>query len=318
MRKNSPRPLEQSHTVAILMGTYNGAPYLAAQLKSISYQTHIDWGLHVSDDGSMDKTKELIDSFSASHPGQSIRYYNGPKKGFSANFLSLVCNQNISASFYAYSDQDDVWSEDKLSRAVDWLRTISPDKPALYCSRTEYVDYALNHIAFSPRYRRPPTFSNALVQNIASGNTMVFNQAARELICIAGADVDVPLHDWWTYLLVTGADGIVYFDLQPSVLYRQHSDNLWGMNAGWRARFSRIKKLFEGRFQGWNSRHLIALQSASPYLTVDNKRRVQFFVKSRSNEVLVKRLISLYQSGVYRQTLMANIGLVIAVFFRKL
>jgi hypothetical protein len=156
------------------------------------------------------------------------------------------------------------------------------------------------------------------VQNIASGNTMVFNQAARKLIQAQGFEVDIPLHDWWTYMLITGADGVVYFDQAPMVLYRQHPDNLWGMNAGWHARFSRIQKLFEGRFRGWNNRHLLALEAAADYLTPINNRKVRLFANSRNQDGLLKRLASLYQSGVYRQTLMANVGLIIAVFFRKL
>ena len=320
MSHSDSNPHSKGHQpeVAILMGVYNGQTYLSEQLNSIANQLAADWGLFVSDDGSVDATRDVIQSFAAQHANRVIEFFAGPQQGFAANFLSLVCNPKIQASFFAYADQDDVWKRDKLSRALSWLQSIPAETPALYCSRTEYVDDALKHIAYSPGYRKPAVFANALVQNIASGNTMVFNQAARNLIQKQGSEVDIPLHDWWTYMLVTGVDGVVRFDHSPTVLYRQHQDNLWGMNAGWQARFSRIKKLFEGRFQGWNTRHLNALESASPYLTADNKRKVQLFAKSRNGDGLIKRLISLYQSGVYRQTLMANIGLITAVFFRKL
>lgn len=318
MTQHSTNPSKQCHAVAILMGAYNGGMYLPDQLNSFAEQSFPDWGLYVSDDGSVDNTKELIHSFASKYPGYTVKYYDGPKKGFSANFLSLVCNPEIKALFFAYSDQDDVWGSDKLLRATNWLQTIPSNKPALYCSTTEYVDCTLNHIAYSPKYRRQPLFSNAIVQNIASGNTMVFNQAARELICMGGAYIDIPLHDWWTYILVTGADGVVHFDNHPTVLYRQHQANIWGMNWGWRAVFIRIQKLFQGRFQRWNKKHIDALRSVPDLLTLDNFRKLELFSKSRDQNSLFKRLRYLRQSGVYRQTLLANIGLVTAVFFRKL
>jgi glycosyltransferase involved in cell wall biosynthesis len=300
------------------MATYNGDAYLSEQLKSIAHQTMPSWGLFVSDDGSSDKTIDILNQFAASNPDKLIRVFNGPHKGFAKNFLSLVCQLDIGADFYAYADQDDVWMSDKLAKAINWLKDIPTHTPALYCSRTEYVDQDLKHIAFSPGYSRAPIFTNALVQNIASGNTMVFNQAAQKLLQLAGKDVDIPLHDWWTYMLVTGAGGIVYFDHAPTILYRQHDGNLWGMNAGWKARFSRIKKLFEGRFKGWNERHVTALFGLSSCLTVDARQKLNFFAVCRNSSGVFQRLINLRRSKVYRQTTLANLGLLTAVLFRKI
>lgn len=304
--------------VAILMATYNGEAYLLEQLHSIAEQDMPSWSLFVSDDGSSDGTKSLLASFAHQFSRHEIQIFDGPRKGFAKNFLSLVCNPDIQAKFFAYADQDDVWVADKLSRAVEWLQKIPLQTPALYCSRTVYVDEELNHIASSPDYDRPAIFANALVQNIASGNTMVFNQAARKLIQDAGKDIDIPLHDWWTYMLTTGADGVVHFDKNPTVLYRQHHSNLWGMNAGWKAGISRIKKLFEGRFLGWNGRHINALLSVSTCLTVDSRLKVNLFSACRNESSPIKRLIKLRRCRVYRQTKLNNLGLLAAALFRKI
>jgi glycosyltransferase involved in cell wall biosynthesis len=304
--------------VAILLATYDGQDYLLEQLQSIANQSMPDWSLFVSDDGSSDGTKALLQEFANKYSDHEIQILEGPRKGFAQNFLALACNSNICANFFAYADQDDVWISDKLARACHWLEKIPSETPALYCSRTDYVNENLEHIAFSPDYIRAPIFSNALVQNIASGNTMVMNQAARKLLQNAGQEVDIPLHDWWTYMLVTGAGGLVNFDSTPTVLYRQHDGNLWGMNAGWRARFSRIRKLFEGRFQGWNERHVTALYAIHNVLTLEAKQRVDFFAACRNRSSLIERLVSLKRSGVYRQTSLANLGLLTAVLFRKI
>lgn len=303
--------------VAILMATYNGGLYLKEQLASFKEQSYSDWSLWVSDDGSSDNTKSLINEFAGTLNNKNIQLFEGPQKGFAANFLSLICNPSIRADAYAYSDQDDIWFEDKVERAVNFLSSIPSEIPGLYCSRTQYVDLDNNPIGLSIPYSKPAIFANAIVQNIAGGNTMVINDAARKLLLQAGSIVDIELHDWWTYLLVTGSGGKVYFDQQPSVRYRQHPNNLWGMNTSLQSQIIRIKKLLGGRFQRWNELHVIALKSNEELLNSENKKIFNQFSLARKKGI-VSRLIGLKRAGVYRQTLMGNLGLMAAAIFGKI
>jgi len=303
-------------TVAILMATYNGERFLIEQLESFADQTQKDWVLWVSDDGSSDKTIDILKKFSKRFPAGKVNVIEGPKSGFAKNFLSLVANPKVIAKNYAYADQDDVWFVDKLERALGCLNKYPDSIPSLYCSRTEYVDESMAHIGYSAEYKRPPTFLNALVQNIASGNTMVFNGATRKLMAKA-SQVDVPLHDWWTYIVVAGCNGMVFFDRKPTVHYRQHAGNLWGMNVGWSNRLSRIQKLFEGRFKGWNAQHIFALQTVCDKLAPEAMIDLQRFSLIR-NSSFALRLYFLKVSGLYRQTFLGNLGLWVAVAFGKI
>ena len=115
----------------------------------------------------------------------------------------------------------------------------------LYCGRTRTVDEDGRVVGFSPQFSRPPCFANALVHNIAGGNTMVMNDSARQLILEAGV-VDVVAHDWWTYLMVSGAGGRVIYDDEPTVDYRQHDDNQVGANMGISARLGRYLRVMGG------------------------------------------------------------------------
>ncbi len=302
--------------IAILMATYNGSAYLEEQLHSFDKQSHSDWSLWVSDDGSTDSTKSLIHKFSDIQSEKSVQIFDGPKKGFAANFLSLVCNPELRANAYAYSDQDDIWFDDKLERAKNFLSSVPSNVPALYCSRTQYVDLNNNLIGLSIPYSRPAIFENALIQNIASGNTMVFNDAARRFLLQAGSSLDIELHDWWTYMLITGASGQVFFDHRPSVRYRQHPNNLWGMNTSLKAQLMRIAKLFGGRFQGWNERHVAALNPNMCLLTSVNQKIFKQFSHARKLS-LIPRLIGLRKSGVYRQTVINNLGFYLAAVAGK-
>ncbi len=49
--------------VNILMSTYNGQQFLAEQIRSIQEQTYTDWTLFIRDDGSSDRTREIIKDF---------------------------------------------------------------------------------------------------------------------------------------------------------------------------------------------------------------------------------------------------------------
>ena len=302
--------------IAILLGTYNGAQYIQEQLDSFADQTYSEWIVWASDDGSIDRTVCIVKEFGHKVGSSRIHQIEGPKKGFAANFLSMVCDPGLKAEAYAYADQDDIWMKDKLERAANFLASVPANKPALYCSRTQYVDKDNRSLKVSKDYSRPAVFKNALVQNIASGNTMVFNEAARSLLLKIGVDPDASLHDWLTYIVVSGAGGEIFFDKNPSVRYRQHSNNLIGMNTGLGAKLGRIRMLFKGRFREWNERHVRILGRVRSLLTSENIIVLEKFSDARRAKGF-SRLSAFKRSGVYRQTLSNNLAFYIAAMFGK-
>ena len=302
--------------VAILMCTKNGAAFLDEQLNSIGGQTHANWTLFVSDDGSTDETRNILRRFADSHE-QKIVVRNGPEKGVCANFLSLATDPAIDADYFAFSDQDDVWDKDKLERALTWLVTVPVDVPALYCGRTELVSNDGQSCGLSPLFTRPIAFRNALIQSLGGGNTMVFNKAAKRLLETLGG-LEVVLHDWWMYQLISAVGGVIRYDPQPTLKYRQHADNLIGSNLGWRAHLVRIHMMLSGRFSAWNSMNIAALQQVpADLIKPQNSMVLQLFVKARTASLL-KRLYYLKQSGVYRQKLIGNIGLIVATVLKRI
>lgn len=303
--------------IAILLCTYHGQHYLKDQLDSFAAQGYPNWEVWASDDGSEDGTHAILESYRDKWGAERLSIHTGPAQGFAANYLSLTCKADIEAEFYAYSDQDDIWEADKLQRAMDWLRTVPPDVPALYSSRTRLVDADNNEIGLSPLFTREPSFANALMQSIGGANTMVFNNAARKLLREAGEHVDVVSHDCWAYMVVSGCGGQVHYDAHPTLRYRQHGGNVVGTNRGWSARFSRIRLLWQGWFRGWNDRNILALQKMRCKLTPENRVILDRFAVARNRWVL-PRLMGLKQSGIYRQTLMGNLGLAAAALFKKI
>lgn len=246
-----------------------------------------------------------------------MHLHQGPNQGFVANFLSLVCNPEIEADYFAFCDQDDLWHKDKIEHAIKYLQRFPDDKPGLYCGRTRLVDGEDNFKGYSPLFTRPPGFKNALVQNIGGGNTMVFNRKARNLLRDIGP-VEVASHDWWAYMVVSGCGGNVVYDPLPKIDYRQHGQNMVGANVGWKARFIRFRQMLSGRFEKWGDLHMEALDKIKSRLTLENQNIFEKYKATRRQDTVLARLKNVRKSGVYRQTKLGNIGLYIATLLKKL
>ena len=312
--KNS--PLAEKY-VGVILGYFDGHLYIGEQLQSILNQTHRAVHIFLCDDHSnscFSLNNIDFDLDQVSKISIAVRPHN---VGFANNFLNALASVPDEFEYYAFSDQDDVWHEGKLESAIDELKKVSSDKPALYCARTEIADATCKHaLGYSPLFSKPPSFANALVQNIGGGNTMVFNKAARGLIVDTTRDVTVVSHDWWCYQIVAGAGGCIIYDPQPCLKYRQHAHNLMGVSTNWRARLLRIRGLFQGRFRAWNDINLTALAERKHLLTVANQLVLNNFIEARQS-FLTKRLMLFKRSGIYRQTLFGNLGLLLGILLNK-
>ncbi len=297
--------------VAILLCTYNGADFLAQQLDSFIQQTHKNWVIYASDDGSTDATLSILQHYQEKLGVERLVVQQGPRQGFAQNFMSLVKNTMINADYYAFSDQDDIWFEDKLERGLASLSSTPATMPALFCSRTRLVDASGQVIGYSPLFAKAPSFCNALVQSLAGANTMLLNATARHLLAKAPADAYIVSHDWLTYLLVSGCGGSVIYDREPTLDYRQHGSNLIGANSGFTDRLVRIRKMFAGTFRDWNRQNLYLLSNYTNYLTHESRTTLERFERARASSLL-KRIYLLKQAGVYRQTYLGSLGLVLA------
>ncbi|MBZ9997317.1 glycosyltransferase family 2 protein [Mesorhizobium sp. BH1-1-4] len=304
MGKTDPR-------IAVLMGTMDGAAFIDEQIRSLHAQSHPLIDLWISDDGSADGTLAIIEAWKPRWTKGRVTLVDGPRKGFAANFRSMILDPRIDADCYAFSDQDDVWEPDRLESALGWMQAFDTDIALMSCSRTATMTETGRLVGHSPLFSRPPSFRNALVQSIAGGNTMLLNRAARDLLARASAHTGFVSHDWWAYLIVTGAGGVVRYDPRPLVRYRQHAANLVGANASWQARISRLGRLFKGQFADWTDVNLAGLAVNRDLLTQDALACLDLFANGRRGG-LFQRLGALRKSGVYRQTFAGTLGLYLA------
>lgn len=317
--------------VAILLATFNGEKFIGQQLESLFEQDHSDVDVWMSDDGSTDNTVPIAKSFAEKWPKGRFEISNRPKSidrkpdhrfdlnlvGSNGNFFSLIKNTEIIADYYAFCDQDDIWEKDKLSRATKWLKEQDPNKPAMYCSRTRIIDGAGKVTGLSIEFPKSPSFKNAIIQNISAGNTIVMNQAAMDALRSTMKEGKFVAHDWWAYIVVTALGGSVYYDKDATTRYRQHGSNLIGENASWRARMTRLRFVFQGRFLAWNDTNLEGLENMRSYMSVDDWQIVEDFKDLRKASVW-KRFTALHKTGIHRQTFLGQLSLYAGCLFGKI
>ncbi len=311
------------------MAIYNGATCLGEQLQSLQDQTHRRWHLLASDDGSRDNSFGLIQDFAAQtqriadESGADIKVTSlkGPGQGAAENFMFLLRQLPEHAAEYgwiAFSDQDDVWLPDRLSRGIAALQTIDDTRPALYCSRSWITNATLSERRLSAPRPRSAGFRNALVQNIVSGNTILLNPAAARLVAQAAVHVpQVVVHDWWVYQLVTGMDGVVVHDDEPTLLYRQHDVNQIGANDTLRARLKRIGQLLRGDFRDWNAINVAALRCSAHDFPPEHRALLDDFAQLPGLR-FDQRLRRLARLRLYRQSVSSTMALWLAAVLNKL
>lgn len=262
--------------VVVLMSTYNGERYLREQIDSILGQRGVEVSLLVRDDGSSDATLTILDAYKKA--GQ-LDYYCGGNLGPARSFMHLLQNAPKS-DYYAFSDQDDIWLDDKLITAVTTLEG-HESQPALYFSQTQLVDAGLNPIPsviINPKL----TFGESLIYKFIGGCTMVMNHRLREAVGDFMPEI-MPMHDIWIYGIALGIGAFVHFDPTPHILYRQHGDNTVGLGQGaayeWKKRFRRFTAKNDERY-------LQALELSNGYhdkLTAPNAALLTLFLEGKTS-----------------------------------
>lgn len=285
--------------VTILMATYNGSSYLSQQLDSILAQTYQNWKLLVRDDCSTDNTMDILKKYQEQDQRIMILDNKGMNLKTIGNFFELIQNAPDS-DYYALCDQDDFWYPQKLERAIFCLENQFDDNriPLLYCGAKEITDENLKVEQISVIKNPKLTWQSALVENICTGCTCVFNQVLRQKAVLYTPQKCV-MHDWWLYLLAVGM-GKVYYDEKPYIRYRQHRNNVCGdIDSGWKLFCYRVQQLFSKRGQTYEQTEEF-LDAFGVQLGKRERKIARLLILSKHN--IRARIYLVHKQLVYRQT----------------
>jgi glycosyltransferase involved in cell wall biosynthesis len=251
----------------------------------------------IRDDGSADGTVDIIQEY-CRH--SNVRALYGENIGVVPSFLQLLKLGAPGGTYFAFCDQDDIWEKDKLSRAVDLLAGVAHNEPTMYCSRAKIVAEDLRLLGLTQPPRRRPSFRNSLVQNIATGCTVLLNRPAADLLNRATPSHAL-MHDWWAYIVVSAFGNVIY-DVEPRVLYRQHRQGVIGAQHGvlrsWTTRIRRFRvnrRLFLVKKQAEEFRRLYGA-----HLDERNRAVLDRFLLTRGT--LQERLQYALSGDVWRQS----------------
>ncbi len=225
--------------VDVLLATWNGERHLAALLDSLLAQTHPDLRVLVSDDGSTDGTRALLERYRPRFGGRLLLLPQRPAgRGGLGNFeyLMQASLDDAQAAWALFCDQDDVWLPHKIAQTLAAMRHIEqgaePGAPCLVHTDLRVVDEALAPIADSfVRYQHMDpahcTPRDLLSMNQVTGCATMVNRGLLAMALPFPAEVVV--HDWWCAVL-SGSGRRVFVD-EPTLLYRQHAVNQIGAHS---------------------------------------------------------------------------------------
>ena len=221
-------------TVRIMMATYNGERFLQEQLESIINQTYKNWSLIVQDDGSKDSTWEVLKGFQNKDNRIAIRKSPEEKHGAYYNFHSIANQEKKSGKIYDYymfSDQDDVWDEDKIARMLASIKHSRRDLPVF--------SYADMRVIDENGKEQIPSICNAQGLNFINKESLFFSHIIYgcNTIMNSAAFLAVPIIDTkqeWVgilshdnlYAKFSGILGNVYFYPDTTMGYRRHGGNV--------------------------------------------------------------------------------------------
>ncbi len=289
-----------ANDTTLLLATHDGAVHLREQLDSLRSQTRTTWRLAVLDDGSSDRTVDILAEYSALD--ERISFRTRPvAAGATPSYLTLL--DELDTPFFGFVDQDDVWRPDRLERVTAALAAAEPDRPTLVFTDSTVVDECRELIAVSSiarygyRSARDVALPRLLVQNGASGNTMLGNRALARLATTITVDrSELFAHDWWCAVLAATAGELIGLD-EPTLEWRQHGSNTTGATRRWydKAGLTQVRQL---------RRRARALLEPAAAQAVQLHRLVGSSL-SPADDQAVQALAALHTNGVSRRQVLA-------------
>lgn len=281
--------------VNVLLATYNGDKYLAEQIESIYLQKNVSLTITARDDNSSDDTCKILKKYE--EEGKLNLLANGPNLGAAQNFFYLLKNADPTANYFAFSDQDDVWLDDKLERALNLLKQDNESYPLIYCGPVIYTDQNLNPLRQS-RTPKKLSLENALIENVMTGCTIVMNKCARDLI-IKNTPSNCVMHDSWCYLALASFGKIIY-DNEPKILYRQHQNNhLGGPTSLFQSMIRRTKRFLLFKNLGYRDQANEFYSIYQRQLSLEQQKIILSFINARNS--LFQRIELMIGSRYFRQ-----------------
>lgn len=302
--------------VTVLLATYMGEKYIAEQLESLITQTVKEIRIVVRDDGSTDRTLDIVGDFKNMYPDM-IEICTPEQTGLGAagNFFKML--QIYSDDYIMFCDQDDFWLPDKVEKTLSAMEKAEEkygtNTPILVHTDLAVADEKLNVISpsFAKFQKLDPSrdkLRNLLMQNCVTGCTVMLNRSLQDMLFYLPEKC--AMHDWWIALVASAVGKIVYLP-ESTILYRQHSSNQVGAKNAGSFAFLTAKLANTGKMREMYK--IIFCQAAtlkdnySEYLTPKD-RKLLSGVSQMRNMSKFKKIKTIKKFGLEKNTLLRTVG----------
>lgn len=297
--------------IIVVMSTYNGAKTIQKQMDSIFNQKGVALELFVRDDGSTDETLKILHQYAESH--SNINIVRGDNVGWEKSFM-LALESAPEADYYAFSDQDDIWMENKIESGVEALKLHDNNKALLYHCNKISVRENLKPLSHQVR-RTPQPFNhqNAMIQEFAQGCSIIMNNKARDLV-ISHLPKRKIAHDFWCGLLCYLFGEIIYDD-KKHFYHISYGNNASGEGHMLKSWIGRLKRMLRGD-EIYYSPYQDLFDGFSDKLSDDDKEFCKRVINYKSN--VSDKLYLLLSPKFIRDSLLGTLSLKTAILFNKL
>lgn len=202
-------------SVSVALAAYNGEKYIEEQIRSILQNLEPQDEIIVSDDGSTDRTLEIIRAIN----DPRIIIFKGPGEGVKKNFENAI--RNCGGRYIFLCDQDDIWEPDKVDKVVNtFLRTQAP-VVVHDCQVVNDMGEVIEESYYSYRNSGPGKFKN-LMKNTYIGCCMAFDAALKDAVLPIPGDIE--MHDQWIGIIGDNLGKNVFIE-DKLIKYRRHESN---------------------------------------------------------------------------------------------
>lgn len=322
-------PTDEPPLVEVLLATYNGVRFLREQIDSILSQDYKNLRVSARDDGSSDGTTAILNEYAKRFPDRFHIVQSGlPTGSAKGNFLQLM--KAATANYICFSDQDDVWLPNKISRTMDAMVALQArrgsDIPLLVFTDLRVVDQELKtlHESFWKQAAIKPSSINRLAailgQNVVTGCTALINHRLLNMALLMPPEAS--MHDAWIALLTSafGAAGIVQ---AKTVLYRQHDQNVVGIDARSKSLRKLIKRFLQRnpRVLQWQRNESMAkafLRVHGKSLSRESRKVLEAYLRCGRSEHRIARVATMIRFRFFRPGLLRNVATLIDLWRGKM
>ena len=261
----------ENKKIDILMATYNGEKYLVEQLDSIINQTYRNWNLLIRDDNSTDKTLEIIQNYHKKDKRIKILKDNKGNLGIVRNFEELL--KSSESEFIMFSDQDDIWVENKLDMYLKMIEKIK-NKGFMIHSDAILFDKNKSNIlkeTFISKKAINRGLENVFFNYFVQGATILISKEIKNFIL--PFPKEVYLHDRYIHLISELFFERIFVN-EALIYYRQHGDNQIGAK-------NTIRELLSKKYFDERDRQLIKViyNKYGSLLADDKKKLIEEYFK---------------------------------------